>query len=70
MSQPTFCVKVDDAAVGLAPGTQIHSSSFDDVRLAGVGLWSANQNTETRWQKGGNHIGNLQLTSLSWLSLK
>lgn len=51
--QPTFRVKVDDAAVGLAPGTQEHSSSFHDLRLAGVGLRSTNQNTESRRQKGG-----------------
>lgn len=52
--QPTFCVKVNDAAVGQAPVTQIHSPSFDDAGLAGVGFGSANQNTETE-QKRGNH---------------
>lgn len=52
--QPTFRVKVDNAAVGLAPRTQIHSSSFHNVGLAGVGLGSTNQNTETK-QKAGNN---------------
>lgn len=53
--QFTFWVKVDDAAVAVAPGTQMHSSSLDHVWLAGVGLWSTDQNTETRRQKRGNH---------------
>lgn len=53
--QFTFWVKVDDAAVAVAPRTQMHSSSLDHVWLAGVGLWSTNQNTETRQQKRGNH---------------
>lgn len=61
--QPTFGVKVDHAAVGLAPRTQIHSSSFHDVGLAGVGLGSTNQNTETK-QKGGNNRSSTQLLTL------
>lgn len=35
---PTLLVKVDNAAVTLTPGAQVHSSSFSDVGLAGVGF--------------------------------
>lgn len=50
---PTLLVKVDNAAVSLAPRTQIHSSSLSDVGLAGVGFRSADQNIDTRQQEGG-----------------
>ncbi len=53
---PTLLVKVDNAAVSLAPGAQVHSSSFSDVGLAGVGFRSADQNTDTRQQKKENKI--------------
>jgi len=53
---PTLFVKVDNAAVSLAPGTQVHSSSFSDVGLAGVGFRSADQHTDTRWQKGKQRL--------------
>lgn len=43
---PTFLVEVDNSAVRLAPGAQEDGSSFGDVRLTGVGFWSANQNTD------------------------
>lgn len=48
----TLLVKVDNAAVSLAPGTQIHSPSLSDVGLAGVGFRSTNQNTDTRKRRG------------------
>lgn len=53
---PTLLVKVDNAAVSLAPGTHIHSSTLGDVRLAGVGFRSTNQNIHTRQQKGINNL--------------
>lgn len=49
--QPTLLVKVDNAAVSLAPRARVHSSSFGDVGLAGVGFRSADQNTDARQQK-------------------
>ena len=55
---PTLLVKVDNAAVSLAPGARVHSSSFGDVGLAGVGFWSADQNADTRQQKGRNTVLN------------
>lgn len=45
---PTLLVKADDVAVILAPWAHVHSSSFRDVRLAGVGFWSPDQNTDAR----------------------
>lgn len=53
---PTLLVKVDNVAVSLAPGAQVHSSSFSDVGLAGVGFRSADQNTDTRQQKGKQNL--------------
>lgn len=60
---PTFLVKVDNAAVSLAPGTQVHSSPLSDVGLAGVGFRRANQNTDTRQQKGKDilHCGTTKI---------
>lgn len=49
--RPTLLVKVDNAAVSLAPGAQVHCSSFGDVGLAGVGFRSTDQNSDTRQQK-------------------
>lgn len=48
---PTLLVKVDNAAVSLAPGAQVHSSSFSDFGLAGVGFWSTDQNADTTQKK-------------------
>lgn len=48
---PTLLVKVDNAAVSLAPGAQVHSSSLSDVGLTGVGFRSTDQNADTRQEK-------------------
>lgn len=53
---PTLLVKVDHAAVSLAPGAQKHSSSFSDVGLAAVGFRGADQNTDTRQQRGKQNL--------------
>lgn len=45
---PTLLVKVDNAAVSLAPGAQVDGSSFSHVGLAGVGFGGTDQNTDAR----------------------
>lgn len=43
---PTLLVKADNGAVILAPRAHVHSSSFSDVGLAGVGFRGTDQNVD------------------------
>lgn len=45
---PTLLVKADNGAVILAPRAHVHSSSFSDVGLAGVGFRGTDQNVDAR----------------------